>query len=217
MFPAEELRLVEALAGEAAIALDRTRSASALDQALARERLVAKISRRVRSGHDLDAVTRIAVTETGRALGASRCFVRLGDAGDAVLVRAEWFADGLEPVAGAVSALPVANLAARERRTVAVADVESAPELVDSTLGNVEVLAGLGTRSALATPVIVYDRMIGVLALHRAEPGPWTSSDVLLAEAVAASWGWRCTPRASSTRTSAGWASSRRCSRPRRR
>ena len=41
-FTAEELRLMQAMAGEAAIALDRTRSAFALDQALARERLVAR-------------------------------------------------------------------------------------------------------------------------------------------------------------------------------
>jgi PAS domain S-box-containing protein len=185
MFAMEELRLVEALAGEAAIALDRTRSASALDQALGRERLVAKISRRVRSGHDLDAVTRIAVTETGRALGASRCFVRLGEADAELPVRAEWFVDGLAPIAGHESALPVSNLAARERRTVAIADVENAPELADASLGSVELLASLGSRSALSTPVILFDRMIGVLALHRPAPGPWANSDVLLAEAVA--------------------------------
>ena len=80
-FGADEMRLMEALAGEAAIALDRTRSAAALDQALVRERLVAKISRRVRSVHDLDAITRVAVTETGRAIGGSRCFIRLGENG----------------------------------------------------------------------------------------------------------------------------------------
>jgi len=71
-FATEEIRLLEALAGETAIALDRTRSASALDRALTRERLVAKISRRVRSVHDLDAITRVAVTETGRAIDATR-------------------------------------------------------------------------------------------------------------------------------------------------
>ncbi|HYX76401.1 MAG TPA: GAF domain-containing protein, partial [Gaiellaceae bacterium] len=185
VFTAEELRPVEALASEAAIALDRTRSSSALDQALARERLVAKISRRVRAGHDLDAVTRIAVTETGRALGASRCFIRLGEADAPMPVRAEWFADGLGPISGSAEALPVSNLAGRERRTVSVADIENAVELADPSLGSVELLLRLGTRSVLATPVIVFDRMIGVLALHRAEPGPWAGDDVLLAEAVA--------------------------------
>ena len=85
-FSADELRLMEALAGEAAIALDRMRSASALDQALERERLVAKISRRVRSVHDLDAVTRVAVTETGRALGVGRA-VSSGSASRAIRCR----------------------------------------------------------------------------------------------------------------------------------
>ena len=184
-FAADELRLMEALASEAAIALDRTRSASALDEALARERLVAKISRRVRSVHDLEAITRVAVTETGRAIDGSRCFIRLGESGDALPIQAEWFAEGLEPIGDAVAGLPVSNLAARERRTVAITDVLHAPELTDPSLGSVETLTRFGSRSVLATPVIVFDRMIGVLALHRPEPRPWSSGDVALAEAVA--------------------------------
>jgi PAS domain S-box-containing protein len=73
----------------------------------------------------------------------------------------------------------------RERRTVAIADVLAAPELADPTLGSVETLTGFGTRAVVATPVIVFDRMIGVLALHRHEPGAWAPGDVALAEAVA--------------------------------
>jgi PAS domain S-box-containing protein len=184
-FGPEEVRLMEALAGEAAIALDRTRSASALDQALARERLVAKISRRVRSVHDLDAVTRVAVTETGRALGASRCFIRMGEQGDKAPIRAEWWADGLQPIGQLATGLLVSNLAARERRTIAIANVLEAPELSDPSLGDVDALARLGTRSALAMPIVVFDRMIGVLGLHRPEAGSWSSTDVHLAEAVA--------------------------------
>lgn len=184
-FTAEELRLMQALAGEAAIALDRTRSASALDQALARERLVGKISRRVRSVHDLDAVTRVAVTETGRAIGASRCFIRIGEESEALPIRAEWWVEGLAPIGDSASRLPVSNLAARERRTVAVADVLDASELQDDSIGSVQALIELGTRSVLATPIVVFDRMIGVLGLHRPEPGPWSSGDVSLAEAVA--------------------------------
>jgi PAS domain S-box-containing protein len=184
-FGPEEVRLMEALAGEAAISLDRTRSASALDRALARERLVAKISRRVRSVHDLEAISRVAVTETGRAIGASRCFIRLGEAEDTMPIRAEWWVDGLEPIADAAAGLPVSNLAARERRTVAVPDVLDAPELADPALGSVENLTRLGTKAVLATPVIVFERIIGVLAVHRPEPGPWSPGDVALVEAVA--------------------------------
>ena len=62
---------------------------------------------------DLEAISRVAVTETGRAIGASRCFIRLGEAGETMPIRAEWWADGLEPIADAVAGLPVSNLAAR--------------------------------------------------------------------------------------------------------
>src|SRR5438093_1038710 len=141
---------MQAVADEAAIALDRTRSAAALDDALARERLVAEISRRVRSVHDLDAVTRVAVTETGRAIGASRCFIRIDEGSGILPVRAEWSTEGMAPIGERSGQLPVSNLAARERRTVAVADVLDAPELLDQSLGSVQALTELGTRSVLA-------------------------------------------------------------------
>jgi len=41
--------------------------------------------------HDLDAVTRVAVTETGRAIGASRCFIRIDEGSGIFPVRAEWW------------------------------------------------------------------------------------------------------------------------------
>ena len=47
------------------------------------------------------------------------------------------------------------------------------------------VLRGLGSGSALATPIAVLDRMIGVLALHRPDAQAWTASEIGLAEAVA--------------------------------
>ena len=185
-FSPEELRLMQTIAGEAAIALDRTRSAAALDEALARERLVTAISRRLRSAHDLDTLTRVAVTETGRALGASRCFLRLGEPGDPLPMRAEWWADGLSPIGDAAARrLPVSNLAARERRTVAIDDVLEAPELGELAQGGLDTLEQLGSRAVLATPVVALDRMIGVLGLHRPEPAPWSPADVSVAESVA--------------------------------
>src|SRR5207302_10537234 len=77
-FSAAELAVMQSLAAEAAIALERTRSASALADALARERLIGSIARKLRSHLDIQAVLQVAVEETARALGVDRCFVRLG-------------------------------------------------------------------------------------------------------------------------------------------
>src|SRR6266540_3825530 len=135
VFTSEELALLQALAAEAALALERTRSADALAEALERERLVASIGRKVRSELDLEAVLRVAVEETGKAAGVTRCFIRLGELGGPMPIRAEWDAEGFVPIGFSSERLPVSNLAAGEGRTVAVGDIREEPALDDPKLG----------------------------------------------------------------------------------
>jgi len=185
VFTGDELSLLQALAAEAALALDRASSADALADALERERLLASIGRKVRSELDLDEVLRVAVDATGSATGVSRCFLRLGDPGQPMPIVAEWTAPGLTPIGDAADGLAVSNLAARERKTMAIMDIREEPALADPELGGTETLQELDSVAALATPVLVFDRMIGVLGLHRAEPGEWSDAEIALAEAVA--------------------------------
>ena len=46
-------------------------------------------------------------------------------------------------------------------------------------------LAERGSRAVLATPIVSFGRVIGVLALHRAEPTTWLLTEISLAEAIA--------------------------------
>jgi PAS domain S-box-containing protein len=184
VFTGDELALLQALAAETALALDRTRSEDALAEALERERLVASIGRKVRSELDLEAVLRVAVEETGRAMGVTRCFLRLGQPGGPMPIRAEWDAEGFVPISSVDDRLPVSNLAARERRTVAVADVRAEPALEDPELGGIQSMLDLDALAVLATPILVFDRMVGVFGLHRSEPRPWPEAEISLAEAV---------------------------------
>ena len=185
LFSVSELELVQGLANEAALALGRTRSGEALRLALDRERLVAEIARKVRSELDVDAVLRIAVEETANAIGLSRCFIRMGEPGQPMPIQAEWDAPGTEPIGPSADRLPASNLAVRERRTVAVEDASRSAELDDPSLGGRSTLLEMGTHAVLATPILVFDRVIGVFGLHRAETGRWSVGDVALAEAVA--------------------------------
>ena len=185
LFTPSETELMQDLANETALALGQASSQEALGAALARERLIAEISRRVRSELDLDAVLSVAVAEVGEALDVSRAFVRLGESGEDAPIKEEWDAPGVEPIGDVAGRLPVSNLAARERRTIALADILTAPELDDPTLGGRETLVELGTRAVIATPILVFDRMIGVFGLHRAEAVAWSPHEVSLAEAVA--------------------------------
>jgi PAS domain S-box-containing protein len=180
-FPSEELTLLQAIATEAAIALDRTRSNAALAEALERERFVARISARVRSELDIGELLRVAVEETGTALGVDRCFIRLGRVGG--VPTAQWQAPGLAPIQSSRH-LAVSNLATKRGATVAIEDVANAPELDDASLGGRQPLLDLGTRAVLAVPMGT-DELTGVLALHRSTPRRWTREDIAMAETVA--------------------------------
>jgi PAS domain S-box-containing protein len=183
-FSTEELMLLKTVAGEAALALARARSTAALDDALERERFVAGISARVRSELDVDKLLRVAVEETGVALGVDRCFIRLGDSEDSIPIAAQWHAPGLEPVESGAR-LAVSNLAVRRREAVAIGDVSSSEELTDTSLGGIDGLIELGSRAVLAVPIVVFDELIGVLALHRLEARGWTPEETSLTQAVA--------------------------------
>ena len=184
-FTGDELSLIQALAAEAALAFDRAHSAEALADALQRERLIASIGRKVRSELDLDDVLRVAVESTGSATAVSRCFLRLGEPSNPMPIAAEWTAPGFTPIGDVADHLAVSNLAARDRRTVAVGDIREEPALDDAALGGTETLQELDSRAVLATPVLVFDRMIGIFGLHRSEPGAWSEAEIALAEAVA--------------------------------
>jgi len=188
-FSSDDLSVMQTLAAEATVAFERARSAIALEEALDRERLVASIGRRLRGELDLDAALQATVEETAHALGAARCFVRLGDDGTELPVVAQWTAPGARPVGDDPTRLAVSNLAIRESRTVAISDIDASSELDEPSLGGTEQLRELGARAVASTPIVVQDRSIGVLTAHRDVPGAWSRGDLALLEAVAAEAG----------------------------
>ena len=102
---------------------------------------------------------------------------------------AQWTADDVEPLGDETQNLPVSNLAAREGRTVAIVDIQDAPELEEPILGGLEQLRSLGARAVASTPILAQGRPIGVLSVHRSEPRAWSQGELTLFEAVAAECG----------------------------
>ncbi|HEX9142497.1 MAG TPA: GAF domain-containing protein, partial [Gaiellaceae bacterium] len=156
-------------------------SSARLAEALERERFIARISARVRSELAVDELLRVAIEETAKELRVQRCFIRLGARGESPT--AQWQAEGLEAIHDR-DQLAVSNLAVKKRQTVAVGDVETAPEL-EQSIGARQKLLAIGTRAALAVPIVVFDELIGVLSLHRTTPQRWTDDEIALTEAVA--------------------------------
>ena len=185
-FDTGQLSLMKMLAAEGALAIQRMDSVSALERGLERERLVAEISRHVRAEPDVDRLLHAALAETAKALAVERCFIRLGEPDSAAPLRAEWSREGIKPVSASETPfLSVSNLALRERKTAAVADVENDPRLADDTLGGRTALLELGSRAVLSAPIILFDSVVGALAAHTSELRRWSSDDIAFIEAIA--------------------------------
>jgi PAS domain S-box-containing protein len=184
-FTREEMALLQELGAESALALERVRSAAELQEALERERLVAQITHRLRSALDVDPLLAVAVSEVGQALGASRCFVCLGERPEEMTIASEWLVAHAAPIGDPANQLPVSNLAVAERRTVAVSDIEDDSDLDAHAPHGREGLRSLGSRAVLAAPIVVFDEVIGSLAAHVGEPREWTRGDASVLEAVA--------------------------------
>jgi PAS domain S-box-containing protein len=81
-FSSAELALMQAIAGEAALALGRLRSAAALSDALGREQTIARIVHAIRAELDPAAVVRVAQDELRRALALDVVEIVPGEDGD---------------------------------------------------------------------------------------------------------------------------------------
>jgi PAS domain S-box-containing protein len=168
IFSTEDLAVMQTLASEAAVALERVRTSLALEEALTRERLLASIARQLRSELDLPAALAGAAEATGRALGASRCVVRVGRLPGGSSVGAEWHEPGLEPSGDEPHELELLDQAAAERG------------LVVETIGAV---------TAIALPVPVFEQQSGFLSVQRPAGQVWSKGDFALLEGVAAEIG----------------------------
>ena len=184
-FSREEMTLLQELGAESALALERVRSAFELQAALERERLVARITQRMRSALDVDALLAVAVNEVGEALGGNRCFVRLGERVEELTIVSEWLSAGTAPVGDRTLQLPVSNRATAERRSVAISDIEADPSLDAHASHGRDGLRALDARAVLASPILVFEEVIGSLSVHAAERRAWTRGDTLLLESVA--------------------------------
>lgn len=181
----EQLRLVSFLGQYVAGALHNAISLAEADSRADREAVVNRISQRIYSNLDPDAVVAAALEELGTELGVSR--VVISGAGVAELtVLHEWDAPGVQPIGiGTNGRLPLSALAAREGRTIAVRDARTDARLTDPALGS-HALIEEGTLAAVATPIGLGEHVSGVLVLDQVgEARSWTSQDIRLLEGVA--------------------------------
>ncbi len=137
-FAADELAVLQAIASEAALALERLRSEAALSDALAREQSTAQVVRRIRAQLDPGGVLDVAREELSRALDLTAVSITIDDGARVICERElapgeRFFVDTVEREVDA--ALHTAGLLAEnERRLDQQAALLHAAQVVTSEL-----------------------------------------------------------------------------------
>jgi signal transduction histidine kinase len=181
----DQLQLLVLLGQYVAGALHNALSIAEADSRADREAVVNRISQRIYSDLEPDAVVRSALEELGNELGVSRVLIS-GATDTGLQLLHEWDAPGVEPIGvGAHGGLPLSALAAREGRTIAVQDARTDARLADPSLGD-RTLIDRGTLAAVATPIGLGGLVSGVLTLDQVgNARAWTSQEIRLLEGVA--------------------------------
>src|SRR5262249_53107628 len=178
-FNAMSADLAEAIATEA-------RLRHAAEALAARETLLNRINARIRASLDTETVLRATLEELVTALRAARAFLHLERAGRTLSFAYEWTRPGVVPASVyRPRRMVVVDLAAKERSTIAVNDLETDPRFFDPSLPPRPRTPGIGTRAILAAPLYQGDTLLGVLVIHDLETRVWTPDEIALVEAVA--------------------------------
>src|SRR5438067_9270779 len=148
-----------------------------------REALLNRIAQRARASLDPDDILRGTVAELARVLGVSRAIVAVGESEDDLSVAFEWDAPGVAPIGRSAGSIPIAKLAGRLGRTVAVNDIREDRRFAQAENADGSVQRGI---AVAATPIRVGGQLAGALALSQIDHvREWTADDVRLIEGVA--------------------------------
>jgi two-component system phosphate regulon sensor histidine kinase PhoR len=151
-----------------------------------REALINRINARVRASLDVDDVLRATLEEVCTALGAARAFLNVARDDEIILFAYEWARPGVQPASSFAPRRPVvADRAVRERRAIAIADLEHDPFMAESGLGP-RARTPQHTWAVIVVPLFHGDNLLGLLGIHEiGGPRAWTPHEVALVEAVA--------------------------------
>ena len=193
-FGEDALRLLDALAGQASVALANARlvdrlatSQGALERTADAERALREIARRMMTIQDPAELLQDVVDEAARLLGSSGAVIDLldpatgevhwaHDAGMDEATRSEWKAPGRRRIG--------VHLAIRERRVVLTAEYAADDRFPDGAPHR-EFFDRVGIRSIAFAPLIGEAVVLGTLAVFSGEVGRFSEQDGALLAALA--------------------------------
>jgi PAS domain S-box-containing protein len=185
-FTDEDVQLVASLASSAAVAIINARLYEETRQQAERLELVNRLSAAVRDSADLDETLKLAIEGLGRALAASRAMITLFDeTPDVASYAAHYTEPGVRSMEGRTSFLlgtPFLREVLGFREPRLLVDARLDPRVAEAR----HAIDEFSSESLVAAPLVVRDRLIGVVELHQCDGvRRWRPDEVHLVESIA--------------------------------
>lgn len=148
-------------------------------------KMLNRVGTAVRQSLDLETILMTAVEELGKAMDASRCYVRLWANDGRGTIAREYTAPGVAP-SGFQDLVEMEPVLVRLRpgSVLAVEDVASDPRFVEMDAFGRGVMLGRGVCAAMAAGVMNEGKLVGVIGFHQNTPRHWKPAEKELLLAV---------------------------------
>ncbi|MEK6322071.1 MAG: GAF domain-containing protein [Acidobacteriota bacterium] len=189
VFSKDEVKLLELVTEQTAVALYQAELYREAQEAARRDALISRISSAIHSSLNADSVLQAIVNELGEALSVCRCRVALlpSPLPEMVSVTHEYVAEccsGRPPVLNEIQTVnnPFLQSVLSLDKPVAVSDPSNDPILAPL---RIRIAAG-SVKAILTTAIRVDGKPIGILSLHHCDqPHTWTQWETELVKSVA--------------------------------
>ena len=187
-----ELSLLQAAAGPIATAVEKTKLFNKAKAWASREKLLNKLTSRIRGTLNINAILQTTVAELGQALQASRCFINIIDPKTSrEKVSHEYTISGITPIGeNKENPLIINKLGEKNADHISITDIFKEPRLVKLNEKESELLYKTKARAFLAVPISFQKKLFGWLCFHQCNvPRLWTNEEINFIQSVASQVG----------------------------
>ncbi|MBI3620607.1 MAG: GAF and ANTAR domain-containing protein [Nitrospirae bacterium] len=178
----DEVALIETIARHAGAAIENARLFASMKEKARQVEMLSQVSQTIASNRYLEEILQLIVTMTAQVMGSAICAIMLVDDD-----RQQLSIKATQSLSDAYRNKPplrigesISGRAVKERRPLAVLDVTREPGYMYPDVARKEGLCSL-----LSVPMMMKDRVIGVINSYTSQPHPFAPEEIQVLSAVA--------------------------------
>lgn len=187
-----ELSLLQAAAGPIATAVEKSKLFSKAKAWASREKLLNRLTSRIRGTLNINVILERTVAELGQALQSSRCFINIIDHKTTrEKLSHEYSANNIEPIGtGKENPLIINKLAEKNEEYISINNLYKESRLTKLSNKEIEQLYKTKAMAFLAVPISFQRNLFGWLCFHQCNvPRSWTSEEIAFIQSAASQVG----------------------------